>query len=48
MGYVVAIPSYNRSNEVVKKTLKTLNDGGISKNLIYIFVANNNELKKYE
>ena len=48
MGYVVAIPSYNRSNEVVKKTLKTLKDGGISKNSIYIFVANNNELKKYE
>jgi hypothetical protein len=48
MGYVVAIPSYNRPNEIVKKTLKTLKDGGISTNAIYIFVANDNERKKYE
>ena len=48
MVYVVAIPSYNRPNEIVEKTLKTLKDGGINKNAIYIFVANENERKKYE
>jgi hypothetical protein len=48
MVYVVAIPSYNRPNEIVKKTLKTLKDGGINKNSIYIFVANENERKRYE
>lgn len=48
MVYVVAIPSYNRPNEIVKKTLTTLKDGGVNKNAIYIFVANENEFKKYE
>jgi hypothetical protein len=48
MAYVVAIPSYNRPNEVVNKTLKTLKAGGINKNSIYIFVANAIEHKKYE
>jgi hypothetical protein len=48
MSYVVAIPSYNRPDEIVKKTLKTLKDGGVNKNSIYIFMANENERKKYE
>jgi len=48
MSYVVAIPSYNRPNEIVNKTLKTLKDGGINKNSIYIFMANEDERKKYE
>jgi hypothetical protein len=48
MVYVVAIPSYNRPNEIVKKTLKTLRDGRVNKNSIYIFVADDNERKKYE
>ena len=48
MAYVVAIPSYNRPNEIIKKTLKTLKDGNVNKNSIYIFVANDNERKKYE
>jgi hypothetical protein len=48
MVYVVAIPSYNRPNEIVKKTLKTLKDGGINKNSIYIFVANESQRKTYE
>lgn len=48
MSYVVAIPSYNRPNEIVQKTLKTLKAGGVNKNIIYIFVANDNEYKKYE
>lgn len=38
--YVVAIPSYNRPNEIVNKTLKTLLSGGVSRSKIYIFVAN--------
>ena len=48
MSYVVAIPSYNRPNEIVAKTLKTLKNGGVNKNSIYIFMANENERKKYE
>ena len=48
MSYVVAIPSYNRPNEIVLKTLKTLKSGHVNKNSIYIFVANNDEQKKYE
>jgi len=38
--YIVAIPSYNRVTEIVNKTLKTLLEGNINKNSIYIFVAN--------
>ena len=48
MPYVVAIPSYNRPNEILAKTLKTLKTGHVNKNSIYIFVANNDERKKYE
>ena len=48
MVYVIAIPSYNRSTEIVKKTLKTLKDGYINKNSVYIFVANDKEQKIYE
>lgn len=48
MQYKVAIPTYNRSSELVKKTLKTLKDGGVSKDKIYIFLANKDEKKAYE
>jgi len=47
MSYVVAIPSLNRPDVIVKKTLKTLMDGGVNKNKIYVFVANKQEEKKY-
>ncbi len=47
MSYVVAIPSYNRPNEITKKTLPTLKDGGVDKNKIYVFVANKQEEKIY-
>ena len=47
-NYVVAIPSYNRPDEIVAKTLLTLLDGGVSKNKIYIFVANAQQEKMYE
>ena len=45
--YVIAIPSYNREKEIVSKTLATLLNGGVSKNKIYIFVANKEQEKKY-
>ena len=45
--YVVAIPSYNRQNEISKKTLQTLLNGGIDKKNIYIFVANKAQEKLY-
>ena len=47
MSYVVAIPSYQRADEITKKTLKTLKNGGVDKNKIYVFVANKQEEKKY-
>jgi len=48
MTYVVAIPSYNRSLIISKKTLKTLKDGNINHNNIYIFVANKDEYDNYK
>lgn len=46
-NYVVAIPTYKRYNEVYEKSIKTLLDGGVSHKKIHIFVANNDEYKKY-
>lgn len=46
-SYVVAIPTYNRPNEVVSKTLTTLQNGHVSANKIYIFVANKEEYERY-
>lgn len=46
--YVVVIPSYDRSNLIAGKTLTTLKNGGVPKNKIYIFVANEEEEKKYK
>jgi len=48
MSYVIAIPSYNRSNTISNKTLKTLYEGNINKNKIYIFVANKKEYDLYK
>jgi len=47
MSYVVAIPSYNRANEIIDKTLTTLLEGGVNKNKIFIFVANKAEENIY-
>jgi hypothetical protein len=47
-SYVVAIPTYNRVDEVVKKTLNTLKTGGVSANQIYLFVANKQQYTLYE
>jgi len=47
-NYVVAIPSYNREEVIVKKSLKTLKDGGVPSSKIHIFLANEEEREKYE
>jgi hypothetical protein len=47
-NYVVAIPTYNRYNVISDKTLKTLYEGKIHKNKIYLFVANREQYKLYE
>lgn len=48
MEYIVAIPTYHRSDIIEKKTLTTLKHGNVDKNRIYIFVANAQEKQKYE
>ena len=47
VDYVVAIPTYNRADVVANKSLQTLKNGNVSKNKIYLFVANKEEEKKY-
>jgi hypothetical protein len=42
-GYIIAIPSYNRAHELSKKTLKLLNNYKVNPEIIYIFVANEEE-----
>jgi len=44
----IAIPSYNRSDVIEKKTLATLLEGGIKPSQIYIFVANEKEKELYK
>jgi len=46
--YIIAIPTYNRAEQVVEKTLSTLSRGNVSKNRIYIFVANKEQQRIYE
>jgi len=48
VNYVVAIPTYNRYDVLEHKTLKTLMEGGVSKNRIYLFVANQEQYRFYE
>ena len=45
--YVIAIPSYQREKTIKLRTLSTLNHYKIPKKIIYIFVANKTEKKKY-
>jgi hypothetical protein len=47
-NYVVAIPSYKREEVLVKKSLKTLKEGGVPASKIHIFVANKEECENYE
>lgn len=44
--YYIAIPSYDRAETLLKKTLNTLKD--IPSNRIYIFVANESQYKVYK
>ncbi len=48
MDYIIAIPSYQRPNELKKKTLSLLKRYGIDKDKIMIFVANNEEYDRYK
>jgi hypothetical protein len=48
VNYVVAIPTYDRYDVLANKTLKTLIEGNINKNKIYLFVANKEQYKLYE
>jgi hypothetical protein len=45
--YVIAIPSYQRDNTLKIRTLATLESYNIPTSIIYIFVANAKEKKKY-
>ena len=47
-SYVVAIPSYDRPEGIIEKSLKTLSDGGVPRSLVHIFVANKAEEKRYK
>ena len=47
-SYIVAIPSYDRPEAIIEKSLKTLYDGGVPKSLVHIFVANKAEEKRYK
>ena len=46
-NYVIAIPSYKRTNTIKLRTLHTLEQYKIPKDIIYIFVANKKEQKEY-
>lgn len=46
-NYVIAIPTYNRPNEILTKTLKTLRQHNVDSNLIHIFVANEEQYDEY-
>jgi len=48
VNYVVAIPTYDRYDVLANKTLKTLIEGNVNKNKIYLFVANKEQYKLYE
>ena len=48
VNYVVAIPTYNRHYVLANKTLKTLIEGNVNKNRIFLFVANKEQYKLYE
>jgi|Laugresbdmm110sn_2_1035109.scaffolds.fasta_scaffold01053_4 hypothetical protein len=47
VNYVVAIPTYNRSDVITSKTLNTLKEGNVDRKRIFLFVANKEEERKY-
>jgi hypothetical protein len=48
VNYVVAIPTYNRHEVLANKTLKTLMEGNVNKNSVFLFVANKEQYALYE
>jgi hypothetical protein len=46
-NYVIAIPTYNRADELVSKSLTTLANGNVPSSRIYIFVATKAQAKLY-
>jgi len=48
MTYVVAIPTYHRSDQLARKSLKTLQEGHVPAGVIYLFVATPEEKAAYE
>lgn len=48
IDFIIAIPTYQRYNELNLKTLNTLKRFNISSKKIFIFVANDNEKMEYE
>jgi len=46
--YIIAIPSYKRSITLDEKTLRVLQEYKINKDIIYIFVANEDEYDNYK
>ena len=46
--YIIAIPSYKREETLKNKTLRVLQEQGISKKKIFIFVGNKEEYEKYK
>jgi hypothetical protein len=46
--YYVAIPSYDRAETLITKTLNTLHKGNVPSNRIYIFVANKSQYNLYK
>jgi hypothetical protein len=47
MNYKIVIPSYNRADTLANKSIKILQKHGIDPKNVYIFVANEEEKKKY-
>jgi hypothetical protein len=47
-SYVIAIPSYDRVDTLKKKTIALLERNKIPKDIVHIFVANDEEAKKYK
>ena len=48
MDYIIAIPTYKRSQSISQKTLKVLKRHRIPREKIYLFVANNDEKTEYQ